>query len=115
MSSRMLCAVSLAAVMAGAALSASPAAAAEPKKHVVTDQNGRVVAAKPKTRITVEKRSFLDAGTDVLPGQRKYLDYAFPPGYSPTGVIDHTSANIYGPLIDPLAVPGHYSPIFLGW
>jgi len=114
MSSRMLCAVSLAALMAGAALSASPAAA-ETKKRVVTDQNGRVVAAKPKAHITVEKRSFLDAGTEVLPGQRKFLDYAFPPGYSPTGVIDHTSANIYGPLIDPLAVPGHYSPIFLGW
>jgi hypothetical protein len=114
MSLRMLCAVSLAALLAGAALSGSPAAA-ETKKHVVTDPNGRVAAAKPKPHLPVEKRSFLDAGTDVLPGQRKYLDYAFPPGYSPTGVIDHTSADIHGPLIDPFAVPGHYNSIFLGW
>ena len=113
MSLRMLCAVSLAALLTGAALS-SPAAA-ETKKHVVTDPNGRVVAVKPRPHITVEKRSFLDAGTDVLPGQRKFLDYAFPPGYSPTGVIDHPTGNIRGPLIDPFAVPGHYSPIFWGW
>jgi hypothetical protein len=114
MGSRMLCAVALAALMAGAALSASPAAA-ETKKHVVTDPNQKVAVVKPKTRIIVQKRSFLDGGTEVLPGQRKFTDYAFPPGYSPTAVIDHTSANIYGPLIDPLAVPGRYGPIFWGW
>ena len=31
------------------------------------------------TRIYVTKRSWLDAGTEVLPGERKFLDYAFPP------------------------------------
>ena len=35
----------------------------------------------PKTRVVVVKRSYLDAGTEVLPGQRKDLDYVFPPGY----------------------------------
>ena len=114
MGSRMLCAALLAALAAGAALSSDPAAAQTvqtPKKHVA-DPNR---AAQPRARITVQKRSFLDAGTEVLPGQRKYNDYAFPPGYSPTGVIDHTTGNIRGPLIDPFAVPGHYSPIFWGW
>ncbi len=33
----------------------------------------------PHTRIYVTKRSWLDAGTEVLPGDRKFLDYAFPP------------------------------------
>jgi hypothetical protein len=32
----------------------------------------------PHTRIYVTKRSWLDAGTEVLPGDRKFLDYAFP-------------------------------------
>ena len=32
------------------------------------------------TRIYVTKRSWLDAGTEVLPGDRKFSDYAFPPG-----------------------------------
>jgi hypothetical protein len=33
----------------------------------------------PHTRIYVTKRSWLDAGTEVLPGDRKFTDYAFPP------------------------------------
>lgn len=33
----------------------------------------------PHTRIYVTKRSWLDAGTEVLPGDRKFNDYAFPP------------------------------------
>jgi hypothetical protein len=36
----------------------------------------------PHTRIYVTKRSWLDAGTEVVPGDRKFTDYAFPPGYS---------------------------------
>lgn len=37
--------------------------------------------AGPRTRVYVTRRSWLDAGTEVLPGERKYTDYAFPPGY----------------------------------
>ena len=33
----------------------------------------------PHTRVYVTKRSWLDAGTEVLPGDRKFQDYAFPP------------------------------------
>src|SRR5580698_11269167 len=33
----------------------------------------------PHTRIYVTTRSWLDAGTEVLPGDRKFQDYAFPP------------------------------------
>ena len=33
----------------------------------------------PHTRIYVSKRSWLDGGTEVLPGDRKFTDYAFPP------------------------------------
>jgi hypothetical protein len=36
----------------------------------------------PHTRIYVTKRSWLDAGGEVFPGDRKFTDYAFPPGYS---------------------------------
>ena len=38
--------------------------------------------AGPRTRVFVTKRSWLDAGTEVLPGERKFTDYAFPPGQS---------------------------------
>jgi hypothetical protein len=35
----------------------------------------------PRTRIYITNRSFLDGGTEVLPGDRKFSDYAFPPEY----------------------------------
>jgi hypothetical protein len=35
----------------------------------------------PRTRIYVTKRSWLDAGTEVLPGDRKFTDYAIPSEY----------------------------------
>ncbi|MFZ5731657.1 MAG: hypothetical protein ACOY4O_02905 [Pseudomonadota bacterium] len=51
------------------------------------------------TRIYVTKRSWLDAGTEVLPGERKYQDYAFPPGYSASGSAVPRST-VRGPLSD---------------
>jgi hypothetical protein len=41
-----------------------------------------VVQQGPHTRLYISKRSWLDAGTEVLPGERKYTDYAYPPGPS---------------------------------
>jgi hypothetical protein len=38
-----------------------------------------VVYQHGPTRIYVTKRSWLDAGTEVLPGERKFMDYAYPP------------------------------------
>jgi hypothetical protein len=35
----------------------------------------------PRTRVYVTTRSWLDAGTEVLPGDRKFQDYAFPSEY----------------------------------
>ena len=32
----------------------------------------------PRTRVFVTTRSWLDAGVEVLPGDRKFTDYAFP-------------------------------------
>jgi hypothetical protein len=62
-------------------------ASAEPKRQF--DNRGRpyygvngpnvVYQQGPRTRIYVTKRSWLDAGVEVLPGDRKFTDYAFPP------------------------------------
>ena len=53
------------------------------------------MAPPPRARITVTRRSFLDAGTHVIPGDRKFTDYAIPPGYSPTSVIDNRARRVY--------------------
>jgi hypothetical protein len=96
MRSKTLCVAVLAALVAGAL--AVPAGA---QTAPVRKPDARDPKARPPAHVTVEKRSFLDAGTEVLPGQRKFTDYAFPPGYSPTATIDFTTGNIRGPLIGP--------------
>ena len=49
----------------------------------------------PHTRVYVTKRSWLDAGTEVLPGDRKFTDYAFPPEL---GYPDFARANNNRPI-----------------
>ena len=77
------CAASLAAAVVAVTAFATPPADAQTQtrtKRYYVDQRGRVVAVnRPRARITVAPRSFLDAGTEVLPGERKFTDYAFPP------------------------------------
>jgi hypothetical protein len=100
MRSRTLC-VALAALIAGAVSLASPAGAQSNPPAPQVKKLSREAEARRAAHVTVEKRSFLDAGTEVLPGQRKFTDYAFPPGYSPTAPIDFTTANVRGRLIGP--------------
>jgi hypothetical protein len=84
--------VLLAAVAAVAIGLGATQAHAQTQKPQKTDDNGRpyygphgpnvVYQQGPHTRIYVTKRSWLDAGTEVLPGDRKFTDYALPPGQS---------------------------------
>jgi hypothetical protein len=83
-------------------------AEAQTRRRVVVDGPGpRVVAVRPASRITVRRRSFLDAGTEVRPGDRKYLDYVFPPNYSVMGnVLGPGRDFTRSPLPDPFDLPG---------
>ena len=63
----------------------------------------------PHTRVYVTKRSWLDAGTEVLPGDRKFTDYAFPPeiGY-PSFARENNNRTIdRGPLNPPSDMGGY--------
>ena len=53
-------------------------------------------AKRPRSRVVVVPRSFLDAGTEVLPGERKFTDYAFPVGpYStPQSVVSNIGGRV---------------------
>ena len=103
------CVASLcAAVIALTAFAATPSEAAQ-KKRVVTQTKQRVVTSRPRARIIVRQRSFLDGGTEVLPGERKFTDYAIPPGYSPTAVIENTAGYHRSPLPGPFDLPGRDS------
>ncbi len=64
---------------------------------------------RARTRIIVKKkRSYLDAGTTVKPGQRKYLEYAFPLGYDYPTYGPYPNASRW-PLPGPFdGLPGNY-------
>ena len=68
-----------------------------------TDENGR-----RRTRIILQKRSFLDAGTEVMPGERKFSDYAWPLGYSPIDVTGPSNTYDRRPLNNYFDVPHRY-------
>jgi hypothetical protein len=49
----------------------------QPSKTIIHDQYGRT------TVIVIRPRSYLETGTEVSVGDRKFMDYAFPPGGDP--------------------------------
>ena len=63
------------------------------------------MAPPPRARITVTRRSYLDAGTHVIPGDRKFTDYAIPPTYYPGSVADNRG----GMYISQSALPGPFT------
>ncbi len=112
------CAAGLAAaVIAVAALAVPPAEAQTKKKRYVTVQQTRLATtSRPRARITVAPRSFLDAGTEVLPGERKFTDYAYPPNYFPMGTVTNTGGKVgwdNSPLPGPFDLRSPRNPY--GW
>lgn len=88
MSSKFSAANKLALWLAAGAVAALAASSASAETKQRYDNRGRPVygAAGPnavyqqgRTRLYVSKRSWLDGGTEVNPGDRKFSDYAFPP------------------------------------
>jgi hypothetical protein len=67
---------------------ASPADAATKRKTRIEERDaaygprGPNVSYQqgPRTRVYISRRSWLDAGVEVLPGDRKFTDYAYPQG-----------------------------------
>ncbi|MFH0303003.1 hypothetical protein AAFX91_38775 [Bradyrhizobium sp. 31Argb] len=99
-------AVFFATAAAVVGLLASPADAQSRRQDQLRyDRDGRVTYGGqgpnrsyqqgPRTRVFVTTRSWLDAGTEVLPGDRKFQDYAFP---SPFGYPDFARENLNRPI-----------------
>ena len=96
----------LAMLLAAAALVAVSATSASAQtKQQKYDRDGRPYYGAngpnrsyqqgPRTRVFVTTRSWLDAGTEVLPGDRKFQDYAFP---SPYGYPTFARENLNRPI-----------------
>ncbi len=100
-----------AALAAGAVIAATlaPPADAATRKRVTIKRYGgpptvfvsRDETGRTRTRILVTPRSFLDGGTEVLPGQRKFTDYINPPGYRPLDILGPGKGYDRAPLNGP--------------
>jgi hypothetical protein len=82
------------------ALVAAPAFAqdgqAKKKKTVVMNRDHTVQVSRDedgrtRTRIIIQKRSYLDPGTETFPGERGDRDYAVLPNHRASGVLDNTN------------------------
>jgi len=113
----------LATAVAFVAVEAStPAEAQGSKKRTATKKVAKkygpvpVSMAAPRARITVQPRSYLDPGRHIIPGsQREFTDYAFPPGYSPTAVIENRAGVHRSTLPGPFDLPGRDNPYPWNW
>jgi hypothetical protein len=110
------CAAALCAiVIALSTIFVSPAGAVTKKRYVYTTAS-RYYASRPRSRIVVAPRSFLDAGTEVKPGERKFTDYAFPPTHTPFDAVQNTGGRVgwhRSPLPGPFDLPSANNPF--GW
>jgi hypothetical protein len=102
------------AVIAATPLAVVPAQAqtqiqTKKQQSVATTTRGATAKQRPRARIVVAPRSFLDAGTEVAPGERKFTDYAFPLNYSPLSVVTNTGGRV-GWDNSPLPSGSFYSP-----
>jgi hypothetical protein len=94
-----VCAAAFALVGALALVAASANAQTNPpaKKKAVaasrdhTVQVSRDEDGKTRTRVIIQKRSYLDPGSETFPGERSNQDYAVLPNHRASGILDNTT------------------------
>ena len=99
-------------------LLAMPADAATKKRRVaVVDARGHTVFTsrdedgRKRTRVIIQKRSFLDPGTEVMPGSRHDHDYASQPNHRASGILDNTAfGSNQTALPGPFTLPSKNTP-----
>ena len=106
------------AIIAAAGLLAMPAGAA-PKTKPVVDTRGHTVLVtrdedgQTHTRIIIQKRSYLDPGTETFPGENTGFTggHPFSPAQHATSVLDNTvTGTSQSSLPGPFTLPGKNNP-----
>ncbi len=104
------------AVAAALALLAAPADAAPKKKRVVTGTGHTVFVSRDedgrtRTRVIIQKRSYLDPGTETFPGENTGNSYAQFPNQHATSVLDNTAFGGHQSALPNLwTLPGKNNP-----
>ncbi len=94
-----ICAAAFALIGALALVAGSANAQTNPpakKKAVVANRDNTVQVSrdedgKTRTRVIIQKRSYLDPGTETFPGERGDHDYAVLPNHRASGILDNTT------------------------
>ncbi|MEJ2374886.1 MAG: hypothetical protein P8Y71_05495 [Pseudolabrys sp.] len=94
---------------------ATPAHAA-PKKRTYYNRDRTVIVShdengRTRTRVIIQKRSYLDPGTEPLPSERNTLDYIQNPGQRADSVLDNTAfGSNMSALPGPFTLPSSHNP-----
>lgn len=105
----------LAAAVLYAAGAFSPAQAAPRRNQAAANQPGTVVVTRDengrtRTKVLVQKRSYLDGGTEVMPGDNvDSFRSSFMRG-QPSGITQNTAFDRPGWWSDPFFLPGKNNP-----
>jgi hypothetical protein len=103
------------AAVAAIGLLAVPADAAPKKKRVVSAAGQTVSVTRgedgrTRTRIIIQKRSYLDPGTEPLPSERNVLDYINTPTQRADSPVNNTTFGDRGTLPGPFTLPSRHNP-----
>ena len=105
------------ALIGALGLLAAPADAAPKKKARVVYTHGNTVyvsrdeSGRKRTRIIIQKRSYLDPGTETFPGERGDHDYALMPTWHAGSVLDNTTfGGNQTALPGPFTLPSRNNP-----
>ena len=113
-------------VLLAAAVAVSATSASAQTKRQQYDKDGRpyygangpnrTYQQGPNTRVYITTRSWLDAGTEVLPGDRKFQDYAFPSPYGyPSFARENNNRPIDRQPLNPPSDLGGFPRNLLDW
>jgi hypothetical protein len=79
---------------AGQTTQPSPEIPEVKKEQNVVATTRAVRVKRPRARVVVVRRSFLNAGSKVGTDERKFLDYAFPPTQAALDVVSNTGGRV---------------------
>ena len=105
------------ALTAACGLSLAPAEAAPRQRVTIVEGRGQTVYTytdengRRRTRVIIQKRSYLDPGTESFPGERSVHEYAHLPTQHPSRVLDNTAFGTnQTALPGPFTLPSRNNP-----
>jgi len=114
---RLLTIVAAAALVAGLAATAADAQTTQRRSVRIVEGRGQTIYTstdeygRRRTRIIIQKRSYLNPGTESFPGERSVHEYAHLPTEHPTRILDNTPAGMnQTALPGPFTLPSRNNP-----